>query len=173
MTATETENEEKLPPAEDEQPPAGAAARLIAAVVPLLVGAAALVNSLLLGVGTLTDPGAGLWPAGASSLMILGSIILIASLRSVVDGERFNGPGLRTIGLSLVFIGVFLVLFGGYGSWPGTGFEWATLLTLALWLRFIGRESWWMTAAVSVGATVALHLLFIELLSAPIPHTIG
>ena len=170
---TEPETEEPLSLTGDEPPPATPLARLIAAVVPLLVGAAALVNSLLLGVGTLTDPGAGLWPAGASSLMILGSVILIASLRAVVDGERFTGPGLWTIGLGLVFISLFLILFGGIGTWPGTGFEWATLLTLALWLKIIGRESWWMTAAVSIGATVVLHLLFIELLNAPIPHTIG
>jgi hypothetical protein len=126
-----------------------------------------------MGVGTLTDPGAGLWPAFASSLIILGSVILIVTIGSVVDGEHFSATGLRTIGLSLVFIGVFLILFGGFGSWPGTGFEWATLLTLALWLKVIGGESWLMTAGVSVGATVVLHLLFIELLKAPIPHTIG
>jgi len=168
-----TEIEEPPPPGADDPPPAGIKARLIAAAVPLLVGIAALVNSFLLGVGTLTDPGAGLWPAGASSLMILGSVILIITIRSVVDGENFSAAGLRTIGLSLVFVGLFLVLFGGFGSWPGTGFEWATLLTLALWLKLIGGESWVMTAAVSVGATVALHLLFIELLKAPIPHTIG
>jgi putative tricarboxylic transport membrane protein len=157
----------------DEPPAAGTTARLIAAAVPLVVGAAALVNSIRLGVGTLTDPGAGLWPAGASSLMIIGSVILIITVRSIVDGERFSAAGLRTIGLSLVLIGVFLIMFGGFGSWPGTGFEWATLLTLALWLKIIGRESWLITATVSVGATVALHLLFIELLNANIPHTIG
>ncbi|GIH09132.1 hypothetical protein Rhe02_71990 [Rhizocola hellebori] len=165
--------EEQLRAITDEPPPASVPARLIAAAVPLLVGTAALVNSLLLGVGTLTDPGAGLWPAGASSLMIVGSVILIVNVRSVVDGERFSASGVRTIGLSLVFIAVFLMMFGGFGAWPGTGFEWATLVTLALWLKLIGRESWWMTAAVSVGVTVALHLLFIELLNAPIPHTIG
>jgi hypothetical protein len=30
-----------------------------------------------------------------------------------------------------------------------------------------------MAAAVSIGVTIALHLLFIEVLKAPIPHTIG
>ncbi|HZM77227.1 MAG TPA: tripartite tricarboxylate transporter TctB family protein [Candidatus Limnocylindrales bacterium] len=158
---------------EDDPPPATTTGRLIAAAVPLIVGAAALVNSILLGVGSLTDPGAGLWPAGASCLMILGSVLLLPRLRSMHDGERFGGVGLRTIGLSLVFAGVFVILFGGMGSWPGTGFEWATALMLALWLKLIGGESWLMTAAVSVGVTAGLHLLFIELLKAPIPHTIG
>jgi len=158
----------------DEEPePASTTGRLIAAVVPLLVGAAALVNSLLLGIGDLTEPGAGLWPAGASCMMILGSVILLARWRSIDDGEHFGGHGLRTIGLSLVLAGVFVILFGGMGSWPGTGFEWATVLMLALWLRLIGRESWLMTAVISVGVTAALHVLFIELLKAPIPHTIG
>jgi putative tricarboxylic transport membrane protein len=160
-------------PDDDTPPPASPRGRLIAAAVPLVVGAAALVNSFLLGPGSLTDPGAGLWPAGASCLMILGSVLLLTRLRLIQDGERFAGPGMRTIGLSLIFAGVFVILFGGLGTWPGTGFEWATVLLLALWLRFIGRESWLMTAAVSVGVTVVLHLLFIELLEAPIPHTIG
>jgi hypothetical protein len=137
------------------------------------VGAAALVNSLLLGIGSLTDPGAGLWPAGASCLMIIGSVLLLARWRTINDGERFDLTGLRTIGLSLVLAGMFVILFGGMGSWPGIGFEWATALMLALWLKLIGRESWLMTAAVSVGVTIGLHLLFIELLKAPIPHTIG
>jgi hypothetical protein len=158
---------------DDAPPPASARGRLIAAVVPLVVGAAALVNSFLLGLGSFTDPGAGLWPAGASGMMILGSVLLLTRFRSVDDGERFNGIGLRTIGFSLVFAGLFVILFGGMGSWPGTGFEWATALMLALWLKLIGRESWLMTAAVSVGVTAGLHLLFIELLKAPIPHTIG
>jgi putative tricarboxylic transport membrane protein len=158
---------------DDAPPPASARGRLIAAAVPLVVGAAALVNSFLLGLGSFTDPGAGLWPAGASGMMILGSVLLLTRFRSVDDGERFNGIGLRTIGFSLVFAGLFVILFGGMGSWPGTGFEWATALMLALWLKLIGRESWLMTAAVSVGVTAGLHLLFIELLKAPIPHTIG
>jgi len=158
---------------EDEPPPATLAGRLIAAAVPLVVGAAALVNSILLGIGSLTDPGAGLWPAGASCLMILGSVLLLARWRSIKDGESFDRSGLLTIGLALVFAGIYVILFGGWGTWPGTGFEWATALMLALWLRLIGRESWLMTAAVSIGVTAALHLLFIELLKAPIPHTIG
>jgi putative tricarboxylic transport membrane protein len=160
-------------PEEDAPPPASTTGRLIAAAVPLIVAAAALVNSFLLGIGSLTEPGAGLWPAGASGLMIIGSVILLARWRSMDDGEHFGGPGMRTIGLSLVFAGVFVILFGGVGSWPGTGFEWATLLMLALWLKLIGRESWLTTAAVRVGVPVTLHLLFIELLKAPIPHTIG
>jgi len=158
---------------DDEPPPASTRGRLIAAAVPLVVGAAALVNSILLGLGSLTDPGAGLWPAGASSLMIVGSVLLLVRWRLINDGERFSGRGLVTIGLGLVLAGVYVILFGGVGPWPGTGFEWATALMLALWLKLIGRESWLMTAAVSVGVTAGLHLLFIELLKAPIPHTIG
>lgn len=158
---------------EDEPPPASPAGRLVAAAVPLLVGTAALIGSILLGLGSLTDPGAGLWPAGASCLMIGGSVLLLVRRRSINDGERFSGAGLRNIGVALILAGMFVILFGGMGSWPGIGFEWATALMLALWLRLIGRESWLMTAAVSVGVTAGLHLLFIEVLKAPIPHTIG
>jgi putative tricarboxylic transport membrane protein len=158
---------------QDEPPPASTTGRLTAAAVPLVVGTAALIGSFTLGIGSLTDPGAGLWPAGASCLMIAGSVLLLARWRAGNDGERFDLAGLRNIALSLVLAGVFVLLFGGMGSWPGIGFEWATALMLALWLKLIGRESWLMTAAVSIGVTAVLHLLFIELLKAPIPHTIG
>jgi putative tricarboxylic transport membrane protein len=158
---------------EDEPPPASTRGRLTAAAVPLVVGAAALINSIALGIGSLTDPGAGLWPAGASCLMIAGSVLLLIRWREIKDGEAFSGTGLRTLGVALALAGMFVILFGGIGDWPGIGFEWATVLMLALWLKLIGRESWLTTAAVSIGVTVALHLVFIELLNAPIPHTIG
>lgn len=157
----------------DEPEPASYRARLIAAAVPLIVGAAALANSIMLGLGTFTSPGPGLWPAGASTMMIVGSVLALLTARSTVDGERFSAHGWRTIGISLVFVGLYVLLFGGFGDWPGIGFESATVLMLALWLKLIGRESWWMTAAVSIGVTIVLHLLFIEVLKAPIPHTIG
>lgn len=173
MTETPPPSIEDTSAIGEPEPPATPTARLIAAVVPLLVGAAALVGSFLLGIGTLTEPGAGLWPAGAGGLMIIGSVILLAGLRTIEDGERFSGAGLRNIGLGLVFISVFVLLFDGIGAWPGVGFQWATVVMLAAWLKLIGRESWLMTASVSVGVTVVLHLLFIEVLKAPIPHTIG
>jgi hypothetical protein len=58
----------------------------------------------------------------------------VATGRSVAGGEPFRIPGLRTIGLSFVFIGLLLVRVGGLGSLPGTGLGLGSLQPLALWV---------------------------------------
>lgn len=158
---------------EEEPEPAGPITRLVAAGVALVIGVAALVNSFLLGLGTLTEPGAGLWPASASAVLVVAALVLLVRLRRMPnDAERF-GRGTLTIGLGAVSLAVFVVLFGGIGVWPGVGFELATMALLVFWLKVLGGESWRATVAVTVGCTVALHLILIELLEAPIPHVIG
>ncbi|WP_020519127.1 tripartite tricarboxylate transporter TctB family protein [Catelliglobosispora koreensis] len=160
---------------EAEPEPSGPATRLIAMIVPLAVGASALVNAYLLGVGTLTAPGAGLWPAFASAAMVIGSIVLLVRWRMAPnDCERFDRRTLH-IGLAVASLSVFVVVFGGLDAfgWPGIGFEWSTFLLLAFWLRVLGQESWKTTVLVALGVTVALHLFFIELFQAPLPHLIG
>jgi putative tricarboxylic transport membrane protein len=157
---------------EDAPERSGPRTRLVAAAVCLAIGLAALVNSYQLGVGTLTAPGAGLWPAGASAITVAASIILLVGFRRTDDCERF-GHSTLTIGLATASLGVFVLLFGGVGGWPGIGFEWSMAALLAFWLKVVGGESWRVTVGVTVACIVVLHLFFIEMLGAPIPHVIG
>lgn len=151
---------------------AGPLTRLLAAVVALAIGTAALVNSYLLGLGTATDPGAGLWPAGASGVLVATGLVLLIGHRRVDSSERF-GRGTLTITSGVASLTAYVLVFGGVGTWPGLGFELATAALLAFWLRVLGGESWRVTALVSVTVTGALHLFLIELLEAPIPRVIG
>lgn len=159
---------------EGEPEPSGLTTRLIAAMVPLAIGAVALVSSYRLGIGTPTAPGAGLWPAGASVVVVVASVIVLIGVRRAADCERFGG-GVAAIGLGVVGLGGFVVLFGGASalSWPGVGFEWSTAALLVFWLKVLGKESWRVTAFVTVAFVAVTHVLLIELLQAPIPHTIG
>jgi len=52
------------------------------------------------------------------------------------------------------------------------GFEIPSLLLCAVWLRFLGGESWRSTVAVSVVTVAAFHVLFVELLSIPLPRLV-
>lgn len=157
---------------EGEPERSGTGTRAVAAGAALVVGAAALVNSYRLGLGSPTAPGAGLWPACASATMVLAAALLLIGVRRSDDCERF-GRGTLTIGAAAVSLAGFVLLFGGFGAWPGIGFEWAMAVLLVFWLKVIGRESWRVTAAVTVGCVAAMHLFFIEALGAPIPHVIG
>jgi putative tricarboxylic transport membrane protein len=157
---------------EEEPEPAGPVTRLVAAGIVFVVGVAALVGAYRLGLGTPTDPGAGLWPAGASAVLAGVALVLLVRFRRVDDAERF-GHGTLTVGFGAASLGGFVVLFGGAGNWAGVGFELAVVALLVFWLKVIGRESWRTTTVVTVVCTVALHLLLIELLGAPIPHVIG
>lgn len=153
-------------------PPGGPVTDLIAALVPLLLGIPALLYSISLGLGTPTDPGAGMWPAVCCGVLLIAAIVALVRRKVTESCERF---GRRTldIGLGGLSIGVFIMLFTGIGSWAGAGMEFSFLALVAFWVKVLGRESWVTTAVISVSCTVVLHLIFIELLAAPIPHVFG
>ena len=50
------------------------------------------------------------------------------------------------------------------------GFEIPTAVLAFVWLRFLGREGWRTSIAVSIGATVVFYLLFVGALDVSIPH---
>lgn len=135
---------------------------LLTAAVPFALGATAVWASLDLGTGSLTNPGPGLWPAlvGASIMLGSGAILIAGS-----DGEPFVRRSWHVLIATLALIG-FVVLF------QTVGFVLPALLILAFWLRVISKESWRMTAGVTVGATVVLYVLFEMLLGVPFPFDI-
>jgi len=146
--------------------------RLLGAVVPLLLGGSALLYAISLGVGTPQDPGPGMWPAVCSGLILVPAMVLLARWRQIDGTETFGRTSLDIAfgGLSL---GVIIVLFAGVGAWPGVGMEVAFLALFAFWLKVLGREAWLTTVVVSLAGTAILHVIFIELLRAPIPHVIA
>ena len=55
---------------------------------------------------------------------------------------------------------------------PVIGFEVPSLVLMVIWLRFLGGESWRMTAVVSVVTVAAFYALFVLALSIPLPRLI-
>lgn len=147
----------------DDVPLAGPLGQVVAAAVPVAVGLGCLAYAVSLGLGTPAEAGPGLWPALASLLLIGAGSWTLLFERGVRHAEQFS-RGAIGIGVGIAGLVVFVVLISRIG------FEIPTLLTMVLWLKVLGRESWLVSAAVSAATTTALYLLFITLLGVPIPR---
>jgi hypothetical protein len=149
---------------EQEKPPAaGPGANVASALVVTAIGVAGTLGSLGMGLGSPADPEPGLWPFLISVLLMVLGIALALFGRNVLDAEKFSRSSLQ-VAAGLVSLIVFTLLIGRIG------FEIPALLLCVVWLRFLGRETWRMTALLSVGITAAFYLLFVFALNVPIPH---
>jgi putative tricarboxylic transport membrane protein len=162
-TPTEAPDEQR----DEAGPPAGGPAlSAIAGAIPVALGLATLLYALGLGFGSLADPGPGLWPSIVAVLLIGAGAGIAVRARTARDTEAFT-RGTTAVVIGAASLAIYAYLF------ELIGFEIPTVLLLALWLRFLGGESWRVTAVMSVLATVAAYLLFITGLGVPLPHLIG
>lgn len=149
---------------EEQRPPAGGRAyQVVAALVTLAVGVLGAVLAYGYGLGSLRRPGPGLWPFLVSTLIIVLSVVLLVIGRKLTDSEKFSRSSvLPLVGLGTCVAFAFLL--------PVIGFEIPALLLCAVWLRFLGGESWRSTVVVSVGTVAAFYALFLYGLGIPLPH---
>jgi hypothetical protein len=155
---------ETEPEQEPDRPPvAGPVANLVTAVAVVVLGVAAFAGSLRLGVGSASAPGPGTWPAVVSGVLVILGVVLAARFRHTADAERFGRAALLVL-LAVASMAMFVAVIGTIG------FEIPAAVLAFVWLRFLGREGWRMSVAVSVGATVAFYLLFVAALDVTIPH---
>lgn len=150
---------------EDRPPHAGPLAQAAAGLVTLALGLAGVVLSLGYGLGSLTQPGPGLWPFAVSVAVTALSVAQVAFGRRAEDTEQFTrSSGLTGLGvLSLIALAALL---------PVIGFEVPSLVLMVVWLRFLGGESWRMTAVISLVTVAAFYALFVLALSIPLPRLI-
>ncbi|WP_327636568.1 tripartite tricarboxylate transporter TctB family protein [Kribbella sp. NBC_00482] len=151
--------------AEDRPPHAGPWSQLGAAVVAGVVGLAGVIGSLALGLGELTQPGPGLWPFVVCVVVTVLSIALALVGRHGTDTEKFSRASVQTA-VSVLTLLVFAAVL------PLIGFEIPSLLLTFVWLRFLGKESWVSSVAISVGTVAAFYILFVLLLQIPLPRLI-
>ncbi|MDP9430153.1 MAG: tripartite tricarboxylate transporter TctB family protein [Actinomycetota bacterium] len=149
-------------PAPERHPrPARAQLRRIAPLLLLALGVAALVTAWGMGLGELTAPGPGLWPAVVAALLT-GTAAALLFLDPAEDYEAWTS-GTARIALGLVGLGLFVLLF------QTIGFIIPAFLLLTAWLRFFGDESWRMALVLGVGGALVLHLVFVIALGVPFP----
>jgi hypothetical protein len=151
---------------DEERPPqAGPLANVAAGVVTASLGIAGAALSLSMGIGTPERPGAGMWPLIISLVMVAMSVALLLFGRKTLDAEAFSSSSWQ-VAAGVGTLIVFALIIGV------TGFELPTLLLTFFWLRFLGKETWRMSALLSVIVTAAFYLIFVVALSVPIPHLI-
>lgn len=137
-----------------------AANRIAVGGIPLALGIAALALSLRLELGSLSEPGPGLWPLVVSTVLIVGSLgVLRTANGSAEPLTRQAVPILAALAALGVFVAAFSVV----------GFTVPAFALLVFWLRWISREGWTVTLAVACGATAALYVLFAVVLGVPFP----
>ncbi|MCZ2261255.1 tripartite tricarboxylate transporter TctB family protein [Isoptericola sp. QY 916] len=148
---------------DDGPPPAGPLANLGAGLVTLALGVGGVVVSLALGVGTPAQPGSGMWPLVVSVGLVVLSLAQLVVGRAGGDGERFTRHSwMPLVGLA--------TLLGLVALLPVIGFEIPSLLLSLVWMRFLGGESWRTSVVCSLGAVVALYLVFVAALGTNVPH---
>lgn len=135
------------------------------AVGPLLVGIVCIIAAVQLPLGTMSKPGAGLWPLVCGISIVLASGALLVFCRRIEHPEKFT-RNIWAVGLGVASLAAFAALL------PLFGFEIPLLLLVFLWLKVLGSENWRTSILVSIGCTAGFYLLFILGLRLTIPHLI-
>ncbi|TDC10648.1 tripartite tricarboxylate transporter TctB family protein [Nonomuraea longispora] len=150
---------------ESRPPHAGPLSQVAAALAGLAAGIFGAVGSYALGLGSLTQPGPGLWPFAISVVIVALSAALVVTGRLLEDAERFSKASLLTL-VALVTLVLLAVLL------PLIGFEIPSLLLVFVWLRWLGKESWRSSIVISVCTVAAFYVIFVLLLQVPLPRLI-
>lgn len=152
---------------EEERPPAGGPVYQIAgAVVGVAIGIGGAVLSAGYGLGSLSEPGPGLWPFIVSVLVATMSVVLLLVGRGLTDAEALTRSSVLPV--------VGVVTFVAFGVlMPVTGFEIPALALCVIWLKFLGGECWRNTVVISVLTVTAFYFLFLYGLRIPLPHLIA
>ena len=138
----------------------GAQAR-VAGLAAVAVGIAAALGARDLGVGSLTDPGPGLWPLVVSAVLVITGAVV--AVRPGDDAEAIGRDAWVVVVACLSLVAYTAVI-------RVVGFELPTVVLLAFWMRVFGGEPWRTTVAVSVGVTVVVYAVFILALGVALPH---
>lgn len=148
---------------EERAPEGGPAYQVVGALVALALGVAGALLAASYGLGSLGEPGPGLWPFAISVLVAGLAVVLLVTGRHIHDSEAFTRSSWQPVIGLLTFVGLGALM-------PYVGFEIPALVMCAVWLRFLGGETWRSTAVVSVATVAAFYLLFLYGLRIPLPH---
>jgi putative tricarboxylic transport membrane protein len=149
---------------EEDRPPAGGPAyQVVGAAVALVIGIGGAVLAYGYGLGSLREPGPGLWPFVISVVIAGLSVALLVIGRRLTDSERFTRSSLQPVVGTVTFVVLALLM-------PMIGFEIPSVALCIVWLRFLGGETWRSTIVTSLATTAVFYVLFLYGLRIPVPH---
>ena len=150
-------------PGPDTAPRAGRATNLVCGAVISLVGVGALAVAMDLGLGSLSQPGAGTWPAIVSLMLFVVGLFIAARAAHFTDAERITKDAVGVaVGAIALTVAVQLM--------PLVGFELPSVALLVFWMSVLGREKLRLSVPISVLVVAAVHLTFIHGLAVPVPR---
>lgn len=150
-------------PDPDTGPPAGRATNLACGAVVSLVGAGAFAVALDLGLGSLSQPGAGTWPAIVSLMLLVVGLLIAARAAHFTDAERITKDAVGVaVGVIALVVTVQLM--------PLVGFELPSVALLVFWMSVLGREKLWLSVPISVLTVAVFYLTFVNGLAVPVPR---
>jgi putative tricarboxylic transport membrane protein len=135
----------------------------LGAVAALVLAAVFAIKAVAMGLGTLKQPGPGLWPllvATGTALAALSSIF--APFAAPADEEP---PDYRRVAIGMASLVAYGLVF------PLTGFLLPSFLLVVLWLRTLMKEPWSIVGAVLL-LTVVLWAVFRFVLEVSLPDDI-
>ena len=150
-------------------------AELLMGILTALASIGLMVKSAELNIGWVPErgPGSGAWPFWLSAGM------LRASLATIVRWFRKLTPESRNLDLymsrdTVVVVGISAgaVLFL-LAATHWIGIYASLMLFLLFYIKFVGRHSWAMTVALTIGIPVFVFCLFEWALKIPLPKSIS
>src|SRR5919106_2068916 len=139
-------------------------ADLVTALALFALGAIVLVDAIRLGIGWGTDgPKSGFFPFWLAVLMMGAcAAIAVQALGRRVTAPFITRAQLTPVLKMLLPVAVFVLIMAPPAPLPGAGLYVATVVYMAVYMRWIGRHAWWLTAMVSVGVPLVAFVVFEE-----------
>ena len=135
----------------------------------LAFGLLCIYSSVLLGLGTLREPGTGFFPLMAGSFFTL--LALIVFVRSLVPGRgfqaRISSLWKEAIWHRPLAVGILMACY--ILALERLGFLLTSLVVLLIMLRGVERFPWWKAFLISIISSGSTFLLFRVLLKATLP----
>ena len=143
------------------------AAEVVVAAGFFALGAIVIFDSLRLGIGWKEDgPQAGYFPFYIGAIICVSALVnLVAALAAAkMKASVFVEVGQLKLVLSVLLpTAVYVGLIGWIGIYV------ASVLFIALFMRWLGKYTWWKVAAVSIGNSVVFFLIFEIWFKIPLP----
>lgn len=144
-------------------PRARAATSLALPLSGLVLGVAYLLGALALPRGSVTAPGAGLFPLAVGLIIVVSSAVaLVTEWRRPTAAPDPPGDAFRRVPALLGALVVFALLL------KPAGFILAAAVLSALVLAVLGRRPWLAVGGLALAISVATALVF-RLLGVPLP----
>ncbi len=135
----------------------------------LVFGLLCMYGSVLLGLGTLREPGTGFFPLLAGGFFTL--LALVVFVRSLIPGRGFQ-PRIPSLWKETIWhrpLAVGVLMAGYILALERIGFLLTSLIVLLIMLKGVEKFPWWKTLLISIVSSGSTYLLFHVILKATLP----